>query len=95
MAPLPSEGSLEERLKALRPQDWRQQFCGQGGGGGPGGKQQQQQRGGQQQGQGQQQQARAPGSPTLLLVSASAIGAVGLIKHCPQFNRVRAAATLR
>ena len=82
MAPLPSEGSLEERLKALRP-DWRQQFCG----GGPGGKQQQQ-RGGQQQG-GQQQQARPPGSPTLLLVSASAIGAVGLIKHCPQFNRVR------
>lgn len=73
MAPLPTEGPLEARLKALRPLDWRQHFCGQGG---HGGKQQ------------QQQGARPPGSPSLLLVSASAIGAVGLIKHCPQFNRV-------
>ncbi len=79
VASLPTEGSLEERLKALRPDSWQQEFCGgaggKGGGKGAGGE-------------------RPPGSPSLLLVSPSAIGAVNLIKLCPQFNKVRAAAAL-
>ncbi|PRW59924.1 DEAD-box helicase family [Chlorella sorokiniana] len=73
MAPLPSEGSLEDRLKALRPGSWQQDFCG---GGGKGGKH-----------AGGTAGERPPGSPTLLLVSPSAIGAVNLIKLCPQFNK--------
>ncbi|KAI7837305.1 hypothetical protein COHA_008820 [Chlorella ohadii] len=72
VASLPTEGSLEERLKALRPDSWQQEFCGgaggKGGGKGAGGE-------------------RPPGSPSLLLVSPSAIGAVNLIKLCPQFNK--------
>lgn len=80
MAPLPAEGSLEDRLRALQPASWQQDFCGQ------------QQYGGKaaQQWQGAQQQhgQRPPGSPSLLLVSPSAIGAVNIIKLCPQFNRV-------
>ena len=76
MAPLPAEGSLEDRLKTLQPRTWQQEFCGRAAGGG----------GGQQQQQ-QQQQQRPAGSPSLLLVSPSAMGAVNLIKLCPQFNR--------
>lgn len=77
MAPLPAEGSLEDRLKALQPGSWQQEFCGGGG------------KGGKAQGVAAAGQPRPPGSPSLLLVSPSAIGAVGLIKLCPQFNKVR------
>lgn len=84
VAALPAQGPLEERLKALEPASWQADFCGGGGGRG------QPQRGQQQQGQGghEGQGERPPGSPSLLLVSASAIGAVGLIKLCPQFHKV-------
>ena len=75
MAPLPAERSLEARLKALQPGSWQAEFCG----GVSSGKQRQ----GQRQAR---QQERPPGSPSLLLVSPSAIGAVGLIKLCPQFH---------
>lgn len=82
VAPLPTEGSLEERLKALQPNTWQREFCG-GRGGKAGGKE-----GGRQTGGAAGE--RPPGSPSLLLVSPSAIGAVNLIKLCPQFNKVRA-----
>lgn len=82
VAPLPTEGSLEERLKALQPNTWQREFCG-GGGGKAGGKE-----GGRQAGGAAGE--RPAGSPSLLLVSPSAIGAVNLIKLCPQFNKVRA-----
>lgn len=80
MASLPTEGSLEERLKALQPGSWQQAFCGGGGKGSD--------KGGKQPGGSAGE--RPPGSPSLLLVSPSAIGAVNLIKLCPQFNKVRA-----
>jgi hypothetical protein len=77
MAVLPPDGSLEERLRTLRPSSWQQDFCSRSGGGGS-----------QQQQQQQTQQTQQTGSPVLLLVSPSAVGANGLIKLCPQFNRV-------
>ena len=75
MAPLPAEGSLEDRLKTLQPRTWQQEFCGRAAGGGGG------------SGHQQEQQQRPVGSPSLLLVSPSAMGAVNLTKLCPQFNR--------
>jgi hypothetical protein len=74
MAPLPAEGALEDRLKTLQPRSWQQEFCGRAAGGGGGSGQ-------------QQEQQRPAGSPSLLLVSPSAMGAVNLTKLCPQFNR--------
>lgn len=70
VAPLPARGSLEQRLKALRPADWQHAFCG----------------GAAQPARGEEQPPA--GSPSLLLVSPSAIGAVGLIKLCPSFHKV-------
>lgn len=82
VAPLPAHGSLDERLTSLAPHTWRQDFCGAPSGGGSSGGGAKQRQPGGQGGAGQ------PGSPTLLLVSPSAIGAVGLIKLLPQFHKV-------
>jgi hypothetical protein len=73
MAALPASGSLEQRLKTLRPADWQQALCGGG-------------RAHPAAARGEEQPPA--GSPSLLLVSPSAIGAVGLIKLCPSFHKV-------
>ena len=85
MAPVPAQGTLEDRLKALQPDAWQQEFCGGGGKAARG-------QAGAQPAAAAQQGARPPGSPSLLLVSPSALGAVNLIKLCPQFNKVGGAA---
>lgn len=74
---LSSEGSLEDRLKALEPNGaWKARFCNGGGGGGG------------SKGAGKGGQEGEKGAPALLLVSPAAMGAIKLMKHCPDFHKV-------
>lgn len=69
--------SLEDKLKLLEPQ-WRAKFCLGASGA--------------QAGAGNLQSIHPKGTPTLLLVSPAALGAIKLIKHCPAFHKVCALA---
>lgn len=64
--------SLEDKLKLLEPQ-WRAKFCLGASGA--------------QAGAGNLQSIHPKGTPTLLLVSPAALGAIKLIKHCPAFHK--------
>ncbi|GAB4823346.1 hypothetical protein N2152v2_010392 [Parachlorella kessleri] len=99
---VPHDGSLEDRLKALAPQDWRRLFCGEGGSSGsrsgPGGGAR---KGGSRDAKGGSggggggggsdagggAGSEGAGAPALLLVSPAAMGAIKLMKHCPGFHK--------